>query len=66
MSCSRTDFGSHAFGGCLRAIVIGSEPLIPGCFRSAIIAFEVSVVQLVMEVGGVEDRAVTDDQLFKP
>lgn len=60
-----TDFGSHTFGGCLRAIVIGPEPLIPGRFGSAVIAFEISVVQLVMEVGGVEDGAVTDDQLFK-
>ncbi len=45
--------------------MIGPEPLIPWRFCGPVIAFEVAVVQLVMEIGGIEDRAVADDQLFE-
>ncbi len=45
--------------------MIGPEPLIPRRFRSSVIAFKVAVVQLVVEVGGIEDGAVADDQFFE-
>jgi len=52
-------------GGFVRSIVIGATPLVPGRVGGAVIAFEITVMELVVEVSGIDDTCITYFQLLK-
>ena len=45
-------------GGFVRSIVICAEPFVPGRVGSAVIAFEISVMELVVKVCGTDDAGI--------
>ena len=49
---------SDSDGGFVSSIVICAEPFVPGRVGSAVIAFKISVMELVVKVGGSDDAGI--------
>tara|TARA_B110000116_G_scaffold133642_1_gene115805 strand:+ start:346 stop:543 length:198 start_codon:yes stop_codon:yes gene_type:complete len=56
---------SDADGGFVRSVVICSTPLVPGRVGGTVIAFEITVMELVVKVGGIDDGCIAYLQLLK-
>ena len=57
---------SHPFRRLAAAVVIAAEPVVPGHFWVAIIAFEIAVMQLMMERPDLQVGLIPQHEIFKP